>query len=225
RLQQLHSFAHKKFGIVNVDIPEAKSEKKVRAEWISFALYQAILRQIRLNVDSLEADMLLSLFILLYRTGMRKLELLGLRYSDIENLNSGQPSIIVRPNQHRRLKTDVSNRRIPIYALLMPEELQFVLDFLQSNRSNDRHQLVFTLSTSKERLPSTFINQLLANILVDIDPRKIFHVIHGFRHTAISNISLILNSDIRLASTITGFDAGQITNIKSELLGQDEYNQ
>ncbi|EEA6839348.1 tyrosine-type recombinase/integrase, partial [Salmonella enterica subsp. enterica serovar Typhimurium] len=188
-------------------------EKKVRAEWISFALYQAILRQIRLNVDSLEADMLLSLFILLYRTGMRKLELLGLRYSDIENLNSGQPSIIVRPNQHRRLKTDVSNRRIPIYALLMPEELQFVLDFLQSNRSNDRHQLVFTLSTSKERLPSTFINQLLANILVDIDPRKIFHVIHGFRHTAISNISLILNSDIRLASTITGFDAGQITNI------------
>lgn len=225
RLQQLHSFAHKKFGIVNVDIPEAKSEKKVRAEWISFALYQAILRQIRLNVDSLEADMLLSLFILLYRTGMRKLELLGLRYSDIENLDSGQPSIIVRPNQHRRLKTDVSNRRIPIYALLMPEELQFVLDFLQSNRSNDRHQLVFTLSTSKERLPSTFINQLLANILVDIDPRKSVHVIHGFRHTAISNISLILNSDSQLASTVTGVDEPQIGQIKSELLGQNEYNQ
>lgn len=225
RLQQLHSFAHKNFGIVKVVIPEATSEKKVRAEWISFALYQAILQQIRLNIDSLEADMLLSLFILLYRTGMRKFELLGLKYSDIENLDSGQPSIIVRPNQHRRLKTDVSNRRIPLYTLLMPEELQFVLDFLQSNRSNDKHQLVFTLSNSKERLPSTFINKLLANILADIDPRKIGHVVHGFRHTAISNISLILNSDSQLASTVTGVDEPQIGQIKSELLGQNEYNQ
>ena len=225
RLQQLHDFAHKNFGIIKVEIEEAKSEKKVRAEWISFALYQAILRQIRLNVDSLEMDMLLSLFILLYRTGMRKLEILGIKYSDIENLDSGKPSIIVRPNQHRRLKTDVSNRRIPIYAFMMPEELQFVLDFLQSNRSNDKHQLVFTLSNSKERLPSTFVNKLLDNILDDIDLRKISHVVHGFRHTAISNISLILNNNIRLASTLTGLDAGQIANIKSELLGQDEYNQ
>ena len=146
----MHQFAHQKFGIVKVDIPEAGADKKVRAEWISPTLYHAILQQLRQCVDSLEADMLVSLFILLMRTGMRKLELLGLRYSDIENIEQGQPAIIVRPNQHRRLKTDVSIRRIPLNVVLLPAELTFVLEYLQSNRSNNRHQLVFTLSSSHD---------------------------------------------------------------------------
>ena len=225
RLQQLHQFAHQKFGIVKVDIPEASADKKVRAEWISPTLYHAILQQLRQCVDSLEVDMLVSLFILLMRTGMRKLELLGLRYSDIENIEQGQPAIIVRPNQHRRLKTDVSIRRIPLNVVLLPAELTFVLEYLQSNRSNNRHQLVFTLSSSHERLPNTLPNRLLDEILQRIDPRATHHTIHGFRHTAISNFSLLLNADIQLASALTGFSQSQILDIRTTLLGTDGFNQ
>lgn len=225
RLQQLHQFAHQKFGIVKVDIPEASQDKKVRAEWISPTLYHAILQQLRQCVDSLEADMLVSLFILLMRTGMRKLELLGLRYSDIENIEQGQPAIIVRPNQHRRLKTDVSIRRIPLNVVLLPAELAFVLEYLQSNRGNNSHQLVFTLSSSHERLPNTLPNRLLDEILQRIDPRATHHTIHGFRHTAISNFSLLLNADSQLASALTGFSQSHIMDIRTTLLGTEGFSQ
>lgn len=225
RLQQLHQFAHQKFGIVKVDIPKASQDKKVRAEWISPTLYHAILQQLRQCVDSLEADMLVSLFILLMRTGMRKLELLGLRYSDIENIEQGQPAIIVRPNQHRRLKTDVSIRRIPLNVVLLPAELAFVLEYLQSNRSNNSHQLVFTLSSSHERLPNTLPNRLLDEILKRIDPKATHHTIHGFRHTAISNFSLLLNADSQLANALTGFSQSQILDIRTMLLGAEGFNQ
>lgn len=108
--------------------------------------------------------------------------------------------------------------------VLLPAELTFVLEYLQSNRSNNRHQLVFTLS-SHERLPNTLPNRLLDEILQRIDPRATHHTIHGFRHTAISNFSLLLNADIQLASALTGFSQSQILDIRTTLLGTDGFNQ
>ena len=69
--------------------------------------------------------MLISVFILAYPTGMPIKELLGLKINDIEGLEISEPSAVLRPNSYRKLKTENSKRRVPIFALLTPTELRF----------------------------------------------------------------------------------------------------
>ena len=226
-LQRLHNFAHKndKYLIAEANIPEAKRKRKVRVEWISPNYFQAIVQQIRKNIDPLDADMLILLYLLAMRTGARKMELVGLRYSDIENLDSGKPCIIIRPNNHRRLKTEVSTRRLPLYALLSEAELNFFIDYIQANRGRNKQQLIFTLSYNTQSLSQHLPTQFLKQLVTDISLIEKTFNFHGFRHTAISNFSLILTSDVSLASAITGFSENEVIRIKDALLRRGEFSQ
>lgn len=119
RLQALHDYALKAGWItVKVMIEQAKSKLKVRAQLLSPHTYTALLEQIQTHVTGLDRDMLKLLFILAYRLGMRKKELLGLTFGDLEALYSDEPSLVIRPNLHRSTKTEGSIRRIPLFGLL-----------------------------------------------------------------------------------------------------------
>lgn len=127
-LQRLHDIGVKHYHFPKVSIKEAQTQRVVRSEWISPIEYQAILLNIPKVIDPLEADMYKLLFVLAYRTGMRKKELLGLRYADIEGFALGEPSLVVRPNIYRSTKTQGSIRRVAAFSLLSDEELNFLID-------------------------------------------------------------------------------------------------
>ena len=79
QLQKMHRFAEVEYGFPKVKVPLTSTQRKVRSEWFSPQLFSSLLAQLRTGIDVVEVDMLTVLFIVAYRTGMRKKEILGLK--------------------------------------------------------------------------------------------------------------------------------------------------
>ena len=221
-LQRLQNFSCETYDFPAVVISYEKSGRRIRSELVSPPVYHAIITQILNGVDILEREMFALMFILVYRTGMRKKELLGLRYIDIEGLDASTPSVVVRNNNYRRLKTASSNRRIPIFALLKSTELAFFIRYVQSNIGTNPNKFIFTLSSAQSPIDDHVPLQLLRRILQDIsgDDYTINYTFHAFRHTAVSNLSLVLRGDIDLVEALTDYDVQDICRIKYGLVGE-----
>ena len=220
---RMHNFASDKYQFPRVTIEYSQKGRRVRSELISPQAYKTIINQILLSVNILERDMLALIFILAYRTGMRKKEILGLKFNDIEGLPQSQPSIVIRPNNYRSTKTQSSIRRIPIFALLNPDELTLFLSFIQSNIGTNSNRFIFTLSSDRQPLHDHAPLQLFKRVLKDItikgDP-EINHTFHGFRHTAITNLSLVLMGHKHLIQSLTDYDEEDVLRIKHGLMGE-----
>ncbi|MCG3878454.1 site-specific integrase [Psychrobacter sp. Ps6] len=221
-LKNMHNFAKSKYNLPSVNFQHAKNGRRVRAELISPQAYQAIITQILGSVDILEREMFALLFILVYRTGMRKKELLGLKYNDIEGLKTATPSVVIRPNSYRPTKTQSSIRRVPLFALLKPNELNFFINFVQSNIGDNSNKFIFTLSSDQRPIDDHVPLQLLKRVLKDIsaDDSAAEHTFHGFRHTAVSNLSLALLGHPDLVEALTDYDKNDILRIQQGLLGE-----
>lgn len=220
--QSMHNFAENKYGLPAVTIQHSKNGRRVRAELVSPQAYRAVITQILTSVDILEREMFALLFILVYRTGMRKKELLGLKFNDIEGLNESVPSIVIKPNSYRSTKTQSSIRRIALFALLKPAELNFFINYIQSNIGANNNKFIFTLSVDRRPIDDHIPLQLLKRILKDIsiDKEMINHTFHAFRHTAVSNLSLVLLGHTELIETLTDYDKSDVLRIKKGLLGE-----
>ncbi len=221
-LQRMHDFARDKYNLPSVTIQQSENGRRVRAELISPQAYQAIIDQMMGSIDILEREMFALLFVLVYRTGMRKKELLGLKYDDIEGLKEATPSVVIRPNHYRPTKTQSSVRRVPIFALLKPDELHFFMTFVQSNIGNNSNKFIFTLSSDQRPIEDHVPLDLLKQVLKDIsvDDKVATHTFHGFRHTAVSNLSLVLLGHPDLVRSLTDYDASDVLRIKQGLLGE-----
>ena len=221
-LQRMHNFADVKYDLPTVKIKQTDKGRRVRSELISPQAYRAIIKQTLGSVDILEREMFALLFILLYRTGMRKKELLGLKFSDIEGLKVATPSLVIRPNSYRSTKTQSSVRRVPIFALLKPDELHFFMSFVQSNIGDNENKFIFTLSSNQRPIDDHVPLDLLKQVLKDIsiDGNVATHTIHGFRHTAVSNLSLVLLGHPDLVQSLTDYDNSDVLRIKQGLLGE-----
>jgi len=221
-LKNMHNFAKEKYNLPSVNFQHTKNGRRVRAELISPQAYQAIITQILGSVDILEREMFALLFILVYRTGMRKKELLGLKYNDIEGLKTAVPSVVIRPNSYRPTKTQSSIRRVPLFALLKPNELNFFINFVQSNIGDSSNKFIFTLSSDQRPIDDHVPLQLLKRVLKDIsvDDNVAEHTFHGFRHTAVSNLSLALVGHSDLVEALTDYDASDVLRIKQGILGE-----
>ncbi|WP_299068100.1 tyrosine-type recombinase/integrase [uncultured Psychrobacter sp.] len=220
---RMHNFASDKYQFPKVTIEYSQKGRRVRSELISPQAYKTIINQILVSVNILERDMLALIFILAYRTGMRKKEILGLKFNDIEGLPQSQPSIVIRPNNYRSTKTQSSIRRIPIFALLNPDELALFLSFIQSNIGTNSNRFIFTLSSDRQPLHDHAPLQLFKRVLKDItikgDP-EINHTFHGFRHTAVTNLSLVLMGHKHLIQSLTDYDEEDVLRIKHGLMGE-----
>ncbi|WP_298807129.1 tyrosine-type recombinase/integrase [uncultured Psychrobacter sp.] len=226
-LKSMHNFAKSKYNLPSVNFQQSKNGRRVRAELISPQAYQAIITQILGSVDILEREMFALLFILVYRTGMRKKELLGLKYNDIEGLKTAVPSVVIRPNSYRPTKTQSSIRRVPLFALLKPNELNFFINFVQSNIGESSNKFIFTLSSEQRPIDDHVPLQLLKRVLKDIsvDDNVAEHTFHGFRHTAVSNLSLALVGHSDLVEALTDYDKSDVLRIKEGLLGEHNKGQ
>ncbi len=157
--------------------------------------------------------------ILLYRTGMRISEILGLQVTDIEydNQSFTEYNVIVRPNAHRDLKSDDGTRRIYLSVLLLSEELEdFKRFFHLKKRQSSRY--LFTLAYQSSVMSRYSIEQPLKRILENTAYHDI--TLHSFRHNAISNMALILRCSPMLVMQFTDYDEVKIYDIKTHFLGR-----
>ena len=132
------------------------------------------------------------------------------------------PSVVIRPNHYRPTKTQSSIRRVPVFALLRPEELKLFNTFIQSNIGNNSNKFIFTLSSDQhpigDHVPLDLLKQVLKDISLDDNVPN--HTFHGFRHTAVSNLSLVLLGHPDLVQSLTNYDNSDVLRIKHGLLGE-----
>ena len=217
----LHHSLKKHYQAPDIDIRGGGDPQIVSSHLIPNQIYHAILSCIaeQETLSEYYKQALSIVTILLYRTGMRISEILGLQVKDIEYDNQGfmEYNLIVRPNAHRDLKSDDGTRRIYLSVLLLPEELEDFKRFFHLKEGQSSRYL-FTLAYQSTPLSRYSIEQPLKRILENTAYHDL--TLHSFRHNAISNMALIIRCNPILVMQFTDYDEIKIHDIKTHFLGK-----
>ena len=217
----LHHSLKKHYQAPDIDIRGGGDPQIVSSHLIPNQIYHAILSCIaeQETLSEYYKQVLSIVTILLYRTGMRISEILGLQVKDIEYDNQGfmEYNLIVRPNAHRDLKSDDGTRRIYLSVLLLPEELEDFKRFFHLKEGQSSRYL-FTLAYQSTPLSRYSIEQPLKRILENTAYHDL--TLHSFRHNAISNMALIIRCNPILVMQFTDYDEIKIHDIKTHFLGK-----
>lgn len=217
----LHYSLKKHYQAPNIDIRGGGDPQIVSSYLIPNQVYHVILNCIaeQETLSDHYKQALSIVIILLYRTGMRISEVLGLQVKDMEYDNQGfkEYNVIVRSNAHRDLKSDDGTRRIYLSALLLPEELEEFKKLFHLKESQSSRYL-FTLAYQSAPLSRYSIEQPLKRILENTAYHDL--TLHSFRHNAISNMAFILRCDPTFAQQFTDYEKTQINTIKTHFLGK-----
>jgi len=226
RLKAFHDHQRIHFDAPYVYFPWGSNRQVVKANVISPRVYHEMKDYIQLS--NLEIDQKQLCFVVLalaYRTGMRINEIIGIKVSDITDIGfiNGQmieaPKIILKPNRYRRLKSSSAKRVIPIDTLFKTDELQkFVAFYYQQNRLKRRY--LFSQGSGDQPLPPVFFSNMMKIIW---DRLLITHdfTFHSFRHTAISQLALVLSGS-PLRQVMTDYDRDHSEAIVKAVLANNK---
>lgn len=127
------------------------------------------------------------LCILSFRCGLRRSEILKLETRDLHNHDPAE--LIVRPYEHRPLKTKSSTRKIPLYALLEPDELALLKQWKtkrEEQRNNNSKEPFFLFGIPEllyAFVPEESIFPVIHQVMREVtgDPTVRFHLLrHSF---------------------------------------------
>ncbi len=227
RLRAFHDYQRLHFDAPYVYFPWGSNRQVVKANIISPRVYYAMKDYIQSsNLEIVQKQLCLLVLALAYRTGMRINELIGIKVSDVADIYTdslGQkielPKIIIRPNRYRRLKSSSAKRVIPIDSLLKIDELQqFIAFYYQQKRLKRKY--LFSQGSGDQPLPSVFFSNMMKIIW---DSLLIIHdlTFHSFRHTAISQLALVLSGS-PLAQVMTDYNTAHSDAIVSAVLANNK---
>ena len=126
-----------------------------------------------------------------FRCGLRRMEALKLQRNDL--LESDPAELLIRPWEHRRLKTPNAVRKIPLYALLSPGELQGLRQWKRMRETESATETIpspylFTLPGSPySAVPENLVFPLIHDALRSATRDKDLHF-HHLRHAFCSNL-------------------------------------
>ncbi|WP_379544519.1 tyrosine-type recombinase/integrase [Psychrobacter sp. R86515] len=224
RLKAFHDYQKEFCDAPYVYFPWGNKRQVVKANMISLRIYHTMKEYlVTSDLDDEQKNLCLVVLSLAYRTGMRIKELIGVKVRDIADIyidehgqRIEQPQIWLRPNRYRRLKSSSASRLIPINSLLKKDELeQFTQLYRQQKRLKRRY--LFSQGSGDEPLPSVFFSNLM-KLIWDRLLGKHDLTFHSFRHTAISQLALVLSKS-PLAQVMTDYDNEQCERIIKGILG------
>lgn len=225
RLRQFHTHQVKTYGAPTLQFARHKQIYICRAQMLSPMVYQRMLTSLQ-NCDdfknyTFEKKQCLSLLILAYRTGMRINELVGLQTHDFDLTKFME--VTIRPNHHRKLKTDSAKRRLPLWALLTPSEKNIVDDYITGQR-NAKMTYAFSTGAADVPLADHVPRQLLRELLnAHLEEHNI--TFHGLRHTALSQLAIALFADEKTFTWFAGAHNTRWQHIRFALLGKTDAHQ
>lgn len=191
-IKSLHQSLQTHYHAPYVAITTEQDKKIIKAAMIAPCVYHRLLSAIsQQNIPNNNKTALMCIIMLLYRTGMRINEILGLRVSDVEYDKSGNHfNLLVRPNSYRSLKSGSGIRRLCVHRLLKKEELDTLRTWFKK-RQELKQSLLFGFANAKPIKENDVLN-VIKSILGNhykLTP-------HSFRHHAISVMALILGTKI-----------------------------
>lgn len=226
RLKAFHDYQRLYFDAPYVYFPWGNNRQVVKASTVSPHVYRAMKSYIQsseLEVD--QKQLYLIVLALAYRTGMRINEIIGIKVHDIADIGFinekvvEAPKIILKPNRYRRLKSSSAKRVIPIDSLFKRDELQqFIAFYYQQKRLKRRY--LFSQGSGDQPLPSIFFSNMM-KIIWDRLLNNHDFTFHSFRHTAISQLALVLSGS-PLAQVMTDYDTAHSDAIVEALLANNK---
>ncbi|WP_440464409.1 tyrosine-type recombinase/integrase [Psychrobacter sp. ASPA161_6] len=210
RLKAFHDHQRMHFDAPYVYFPWGNNRQVVKSEMVSPHVYHAMKDYIQSsNLDFGQKQLCLTVLALAYRTGMRINEIIGIKVHDVVDIGfiNGKviemPKIILKPNRYRRLKSSSAKRVIPIDKLFKIDELQpFIAFYYQQKRLKRRY--LFSQGSGDQPLPSMFFSNMM-KIIWDRLLNNHDFTFHSFRHTAISQLALVLSGS-PLAQVMTDYE-------------------
>jgi len=223
RLTDLHAFSQGVFGLPSLYEPLVSGtteHRHVRAAFISEDVY----RQGFNAISSLEyrdvhyKQRLSVLWIIAYRTGLRRNDLLRLQLRDVEK---GKNLMLkVRNNRLGTGKTDNARRVIPLGVLLIADEYELVNAFIDKQRrkhSSDLSAALFDVEGApKEKIDPKHVSNDVVTILDSIGHPG---VLHDFRHTALSRLFLIGEREWDLVERYSAYSEEKAEAIYTAVFG------
>lgn len=225
-LNSLHQSLKKHVGAPHVHLQRENDPKIVSSSLISTDLYQHILLSVsnQTTLSSYNRSMMKVIFTLLYRTGLRINELLGIRLTDFEYdpYTYKDINLIIRSNSHRALKSDDGTRRIGLPVLLKPDEFEGLQTyFIERTRSKKEGKYLFAFEGLLTPLDRGSVDRVFKEV---IGPNYQHLVLHSFRHNALSNMSVILRCRQEILDIFTDYNEDEAQRIKEDLLGRMRTN-
>jgi integrase len=150
---------------------------------------------------------------LAYRCGLRRMEALKLELDDL--LIEAPAELLVRPTAARRLKTKSSTRKIPLYALLDPDELDRMRAWLDRRRRMERtaaySRFLFALPEKGFLfVPQDTLFKLLHRVMREVtgdDTLRFHHLRHAFATCCFITLAASkLNKPANLIGMLPGFE-------------------
>ncbi|MFK5891793.1 MAG: tyrosine-type recombinase/integrase [Pseudomonadota bacterium] len=211
RLDVLHQYASEYFGLAELEETLSSGDNAtpmVRAGYITKDLFDATFSCIgeMLGLDGNSKLSIQVLLIIAYRTGLRLNELTKIRLSEIEF--SDDYWIFIRSNPYGDNKRDGSLRKIPLGSLLVKNEYKFFQQYLglRQKTSNSKKELFFCRDgLVYEPWDGQVISKLVNGIMRRISGLDGM-TFHHLRHTALSNLHLILEREWDIAQELTGYE-------------------
>lgn len=221
RFKQFHLYLsqYHNFPSLSVNFDESVSSTRpfIRAGFIPERAFNAFMSSItHLPETDHSKQGLQCLYIMAYRCGLRRGELLKLRVKDIEP--SQESWIFIRNNRYGNNKSSSALRKLPLRALLLKNEAQLFERYLAYKKSLDKSDngLLFSLEQSNQiPLNGNYISTIAKVLLSQIMGIPV--IFHHFRHTALSRLQVILDGDEDLVSTVVAYPATQIREITQTL--------
>ena len=224
RLRAFHDYQRAYYNAPFVYFPWGNKRQVVNANVLSPRIYHAMKGYlVTSDLDDEQKNLCLVVLSLAYRTGLRIKELIGVKVGDIADIyidergqRIEQPQIWLRPNRYRRLKSSSASRLIPINCILKKDELeQFTQLYRQQKRLKRRY--LFSQGSGDQPLPSVVFSNLMKLIWDRLLGEHDF-TFHSFRHTAISQLALVLSKS-PLAQVMTDYDSEQCERVIKGILG------
>ncbi len=227
-LKRFHKFQQILFQTESIEFESFALQNRPKARIIGPLTYQSFMNKLDAFFSSSPSQentykVLKIIYILAYRTGMRLDEILGLRVQDVEGLSC--LSVWIRPygsiktgNLHE-LKTDSSERNVPVYVLLKADEYQLFHSYVVEQRLlNQRNSYLFRTWNGNRKL-----NQYTVTAPFRMIMNRLFkhhsYSFHSFRHTTTNQLSLLLNCDYApLVKNLTDYSEDEYYSIRTELL-------
>lgn len=224
RLRAFHDYQRAHYNAPFVYFPWGNKRQVVNANMISPRIYHAM-KEYLVNSDlgDEQKNLCLVVLSLAYRTGLRIKELIGVKVRDIADIyidehgqRIEQPQIWLRPNRYRRLKSSSASRLIPINCLLKKDELKQLIQLYRQQKRLKRRYF-FSQGSGDQPLPSVVFSNLMKLIWDRLLGKHDF-TFHSFRHTAISQLALVLSKS-PLAQVMTDYDNEQCEKVIKGVLG------
>ncbi|PKH65909.1 hypothetical protein CXF61_04025 [Psychrobacter sp. 4Dc] len=226
RLKAFHDYQRMHFDAPYVYFPWGNNRQVVKSEMVSPHVYHAMKDYIQSsNLDFEQKQLCFVVLALAYRTGMRINEIIGTKVNDITDIGfiNGQvieaPKIILKPNRYRSLKSSSAKRVIPIDKIFKIDELQpFIAFYYQQKRLKRRY--LFSQGSGDQPLPSMFFSNMM-KIIWDRLLNNHDFTFHSFRHTAISQLALVLSGS-PLKQVMTDYDKDHSDAIVEAILANNK---